>query len=81
MTFLSILQTPTGPVSVLGPSPVPYLAGVTLTPAVITVTRTFLASDPVGTYFTYAGITVAGSDPFQAANQLSLGIQSFQFSP
>ncbi len=42
---------------------------------------TFGGAEPRGTYFAYAGLAIAGSNSFQPANQLSPGIQAFQFNP
>ena len=83
VTFVSLVQGPTGAVSiVLGRSPIPFSAGVALSqPMVIPFSYTFLGSEPVGTYFAFAGAAVAGSDPLQTINQLSLGIKAFQFTP
>ncbi len=82
VTFLSLVQVSPGVISVvLGPAPVPYLANVTLAPLVVPFAYTFTGAEPVGTYFTYAGIAVAGSDAFVPANQLALAIQAFQFNP
>jgi len=61
--------------------PVPFLANVTLVPLTISFQYTFAGPEPVGTYFTYAGLTVAGTNPFLPADQLSLAIQPFQFTP
>jgi hypothetical protein len=83
VTFLSLVQVSTSAVSiVLGSSPIPFSAGVALSqPMVIPFSYTFLGSEPVGTYFAFAGAAVAGSDPLQSINQLSLGIKAFQFTP
>ena len=83
VTFLSLVQGPTGAISmVLGLSPIPFLAGVALSqPMAIPFSYTFLGSEPGGTYIAYAGMAVAGSDPLQSINQLSLGIKAFQFTP
>jgi hypothetical protein len=81
VTFLSLVQAPGGISFALGSSPVPFSVNVTLTSLVVPFSYMFQGFEPVGTYFTYAGLTVAGSNPLQAANQLSLAIQAFQFSP
>jgi len=81
-TFLSLVQVSPGVISVaLSPSPIPFLANVTVTSLVAPFAYTFTGAEPVGIYFTYAGITVAGSDPFQAANRLSMEVQPCQFTP
>jgi hypothetical protein len=81
-TFLSLVQTSPGVISVaLGPSPIPFLANQTLGPLKVEFSFTFGGAEPVGTYFTFAGLAVAGSNPFIPANQLSLAVQPFQFSP
>jgi glucose/arabinose dehydrogenase len=83
VTFLSLVEAATGGISlVLGPSPVPFLAGITpAQPVVISFSRTFLGSEPVGTYFAFAGAAAAGSDPLQSINQFSLEIKTFEFIP
>ncbi len=82
VTFLSLVQVAPGVISVmLGPAPVPFLANVTLTPTVVSFSHMFTGTEPVGTYFAYAGLAVAGSNPFLTSNQLSLGVQTFQFNP
>jgi len=82
LTFLSLVQVSPGVISIaLGPSPVPFLANVTLAPLGVSFSYTFIGFEPIGTYFTYAGLVVAGTNPSQAANVLSLGVQAFQFMP
>lgn len=82
ITFLSLVQTAPGVIAItLGASPIPFLANVSLTPLVVSFAVTFTGLEPIGTYFAYAGLTVAGSDPLQSVNQLSLGVQTFQFMP
>ena len=82
VTFLSLVQSSPEVISVvLGSSPIPFLAGVTLAQTIVPFSYTFVGFEPVGTYFPYAGLAVAGSNPFQPANQLSLAVQSFQFIP
>lgn len=82
VTFLSFVPGPDGTIAfAFGPVPVPFLANVTLAPTVVPFSYTFTGTEPVGTYYTYAGLAVAGSDPLQAANQLSVGVQAFQFTP
>jgi DNA-binding beta-propeller fold protein YncE len=81
-TFLSLIQVSPGIVTFsLGPAPIPFLAGVLLTPLVVPFSHTFTGTEPIGTYFAYAGLAVAGSNPVLPANQLALNIQPFQFSP
>jgi hypothetical protein len=48
---------------------------------VVPFSYTFLGFEPVGTYITYAILAVAGGNPLQFENQLSLAVQSFQFIP
>jgi hypothetical protein len=82
VTFLSLVQTSPGVISVaLGPSPIPFLGNVLLVPTIADFSRLFTGSEPGGIYFTYAGLAVAGSNPFLPANQISLAIQPFQFTP
>ena len=82
VTFLSLVPMSAGFISIaLGPSPIPFMTNVTLTPAVVPFSHTFRGLEPVGSYFAYAGLVVAGTNPFQPANQLSLGVQGFQFNP
>ncbi len=80
-TFVSFVPSPGGTIAfAFGPVPVPFSANTTLAPHVVPFLYTFAWSDPVGTYYTYAGIVVAGTDPLQPANQLSLAVQAFQFT-
>lgn len=82
VTFLSFVPGPGGTIAfAFGPVPVPFAEKVTLTPTVVPFSYTFTGTEPAGTYFTYAGVPVAGSDPLASANQLSLGVQAFQFTP
>jgi hypothetical protein len=82
VTILSLVQVSPGVISIaLGPSPVPFLANQTLSPLAVPFNFTFTGPEPVGTYFPFAGLAVAGSNPFTPANQLSLAVQSFQYSP
>jgi hypothetical protein len=82
VTFLSLAQVSPGVITVaLGPAPVPFLTNVPLAALVVPFGYTFTGAEPVGTYFTYAAIAVAGSNPFMPANQLSLAIQAFGFTP
>lgn len=82
VTFLSFVPDSGGTINfAFGPFPVPFATHVTLTPTVVPFAYTFTGTEPVGTYYTYVGLAVAGSDPLQAANQLSVGIQAFQFTP
>lgn len=81
-TFLSLVQVSPGVISIaLGPSPTPFLANVTLAPLGVPFSYISTGAEPVGTYFTYAGLVVAGSNPLQPANRLSLAVQAFQFAP
>ena len=83
VTFLSFVPGPgdTTIAFAFGSVPVPFAANVTLTPTVVPFAYTFTGTEPIGTYYTYAALAVAGSDPLQAANQLSVGVQAFQFTP
>jgi hypothetical protein len=81
VTFLSLVQVSPGEVTVvLGSSPIPFQANVALAQSVIPFSYRFAGFEPPGTYFTYAGLAVAGSNPFVPANQLSLAVQPFQFA-
>lgn len=83
VTFLSLIQTAPGVIAIaVGASPTPFLSNVALTSnLVVPFAYTFTGFEPVGTYVTYAGTAITGGDPLQSANQLSLGVQSFQFMP
>jgi hypothetical protein len=82
VTFLSFVPGAGGTIAfAFGLVPVPFAADVPLTPTVVPFSYMFTGTEPVGTYFTYAGLAVAGSDPLQAANQLSVGVQAFQLTP
>ncbi len=81
VTFVSLMQVSPGVISfALGASPIPFSANVTLTEAVIPFSYTFNGFEPVGTYFMYARIVIAGSNPLLPENQLASAVQSFQFS-
>jgi hypothetical protein len=74
-TFLFLVQGSPGAISIaLGPSPTPFLTYVTLAQTIVPFSYTFAGSELTGTYFTYAGLAKAGSNPFIAANQLSLAV-------
>jgi hypothetical protein len=76
------METSPGVISfALGPSPVPFLANVAPGPLLVPFSYQFVGFEPGGTYVTYGGLAVAGSNPFLPANQLSLAIQPFQFTP
>ena len=82
VTKLSLVQTSPGVIStVLGSSLVPFSTSQTLAPLAVPFNFTFRGTEPTGTYLTSALLTVAGSNPLLATNQVSLGVQSFQFSP
>ena len=84
VTFLSLVPSPRGTIvfaSPSGPVLVPFAANVTRAQTVVLFPYSFTGTELVGTYYTYAGLAVAGSDPLQAANRLSLGVQAFQFTP
>ncbi|MDD5558472.1 hypothetical protein [Candidatus Methylomirabilis sp.] len=82
VTFLSFVPGPGGTIAfAFGPVPVPFSANVTLAPTVVPFSYTFTGGESVGTYLTYAGLVMAGSDPLQPANQLSVGVQPFEFTP
>jgi subtilisin family serine protease len=82
VTFVSLMEVSPGVISfALGPSPIPFSANVTLTQAVIPFSYTFNGLEPVGTYLMYAGLVIAGTDPFRTGNLISLAVQAFQFTP
>ena len=70
VTFLSLVQVSTSAVSiVLGSSPIPFSPGVALGQLiVIPFSYPFLGSEQGGTYFVFASMAVAGSDPLQSIN-------------
>lgn len=82
VTFLSLVRGVSDVISMtFGPVPIPFLANVALTQTAVPFSYSFVGNEAVGTYFTYAGLAIAGSDPLQPANQLGLAIQAFQFIP
>ena len=82
VTFFSLIQTAHGVISAaVSPAPIPFLANVSLVPLVVPFSYTFTGLEAAGTYFAYAGLAVAGSNPLHPANQLSLAVQAFQFMP
>jgi len=82
-TFLSLVEGIPGVFSsvTLGPEPVPFRTNVTLAQTIIPFTYTFQGNEPVGTYYTYAGLAKAGSNPTVSSNQVAVGVQAFEFSP
>jgi len=82
VTFLSLVQGAPGAISIaLGPAPNPFLTNVTLAQTIVPFSYTFAGFEPGGTYFPFAGLAVAGSNPLEFENQLSLAVQPFQFIP
>ncbi|MDD5558874.1 hypothetical protein, partial [Candidatus Methylomirabilis sp.] len=83
ITFVSLVQaSPGGAISmVLGPSPIPFLTGATLSSMTVPFAYTFTGSEPVGAYLAYAGLVTAGTDPLQPTIWLSLDQQPFWFTP
>lgn len=64
ITFVSLVMSSPGAISLaLGPLPIPFSANVPLVQAVVPFSYIFTGAEPAGTYFDYAGITIAGSDP------------------
>jgi hypothetical protein len=81
-TFLSLVDHGGGQIGVVvGPAPVPFQSNVPAEPLTVSFQYTFGGAEPAGTYFAYAGLTVAGGNPLAPVNQLSLDIQPFLFSP
>jgi hypothetical protein len=80
-TFVSLVLSSGGISFSVGPSPVPLLSNVTLNDALIQLSYTFGGVEPPGTYFAYAGLVAAGSNPLLAANHLSVAVRSFRFPP
>jgi len=83
ITVLSLIEVSSGGMAVVvGSSPVPFLRNTSLSqPAVVPFSYAFLGSEPVGAYFAFAGSAVPGTDPVNPANQISLAVREFQFSP
>lgn len=80
-TFVSFKQMSPGVISATAvSSPIPFLANVTLTQAVVPISHTFTGAEPVGTYQMYAAFVIPGSDPLLPENQLGVAVKSFQFS-
>jgi hypothetical protein len=65
----------------VGLAPVPFLRNVEPGPLGVTFSYRLVGFEAAGASFSYAGLAVAGSNPFLSANQLSLAIQPFQFTP
>lgn len=83
VTFASFVQTPSGFITVsFGSSPIPFRTDVVLTASdIIPFSYIFSGSEPVGTYFTYASLVRAGTDPLQLSNRLALPVKAFDFTP
>ena len=81
VTYLSAVQlSPTVIVIIPGPSPLPLASNVPLTSGTVSAAHLFNGTEPGGTYYTYAALVVAGSNPFAPTNQLAFAVQPFQFS-
>lgn len=82
LTLVSFVQGSPGVIAfVVGPSPAPFSANLTLASLAVPFSFTFAGSEPPGTYIAYAALTVAGSNPLLPASVISLSFQPFQFSP
>lgn len=83
VSFIGSFQTGTIVNFALGPSVTPSFGNATLPgPGVFVApfSYTFTDSEPVGTYFCYAGLVFAGTNPFVPSNRLSLDVKAFQFT-
>jgi hypothetical protein len=81
VTFLSFVEVTPGQLGVVfRTEPIPYRAN-SFDAILVEFEHTFGGAEPVGIYFTYAAVIVAGSDPFLPENQLSLAIKPFGFNP
>jgi hypothetical protein len=81
-TFVSLVQASPGVIAFsVGPSPVPFLGNVTLAHTIVDFDYAFTGVEPLGIYFAYAGLVVAGGDPLVPANHISLAVRSFRFGP
>ena len=81
VTFISLVEAPSGGISIVGgPSPIPIQANATISQAVVPFSYTFAGYEPVGKYVAYAALAIAGSNPLLPENQLSVAVQSFEFS-
>jgi hypothetical protein len=82
VTFVSFVDHGSGQIGmVIGPAPMPFQAGVVAEVLTVPFQYTFGGAEPTGNYFAYAALGVAGSNPLDPANRLSLDVQSFQFVP
>jgi hypothetical protein len=83
VTFASFVHTPSGFVAIsFGSSPIPFRTDVVLTASdIVPFSYTFSGSEPIGTYFTYAGLVRTGTDLLQASNRLALAVKGFDFIP
>jgi len=81
-TFLSFVEQAPGAVAIVVDStPVPFRANVAAVPLALPFAHEFGASDQAGTYLVYAGLALAGSNPFLLANQVSLAVKPLLFTP
>jgi hypothetical protein len=81
-TLLSFVEQEPGVVAiVIGSRPVPFRANVTAVPLTLPFEYQFGAFDQAGTYLAYAGLALAGSNPFLLANQVSLAVKPLLFTP
>jgi hypothetical protein len=81
-TLLSFVEEEPGVVGiVVGSTPVPFRANVTAVPLALPFEHQFGAFDQAGTYLAYAGLALAGSNPFLLANQVSVAVKPLLFTP
>jgi hypothetical protein len=83
VNFVSLLQGPGGGIggASVGHVPVPYASNVTLSDLVVELQHVFSDVEPLGTYYAYAAIVVAGASPLVPANHLGAAVRPFQRVP
>jgi hypothetical protein len=80
VNFVSLLQAPGGGLggASVGPAPVPYVSNVTPSELVVELQHVFSDVEPLGTYYAFAAIVVAGASPLVPANHLGAAVRPFQ---
>jgi hypothetical protein len=81
-TFVSLVESAPGRIDVVTASiPVRFRANVPAEALSAEFKYTYGGGEPGGTYHSYVAVVAAGGDPLLPANQLSLAVEAFTYSP